>query len=229
MSHGGPATVLFVDDEPLELELYGDYFDREPAVSPLLARSADEALETLASTPVDCLVSDGLRTRDGESFVTVVKQHYPTLDTILYSGTGRDSLDVDDVERYLWKGASDDSAQSMEILAATIQELTEMATRSLQPGDDDEEWQILGHFPWLPDVDVGSTIVQALADRTGRDIVDLPPLYDAIDSDALSRLVTTATSREATPSVMVQFGYAGHRIRITSDGIVGFQPSGPPQ
>lgn len=225
MQDGGPATVLFVDDEPLELELYADYFDREPAVSPLLASTADEALATLESTTVDCLVSDGIQTRDGESFVTVVKQRYPGLGTILYSGTGRDSLAVDAVERYLWKGASDDSARSMEILAATIREMTEAASRSLHAEDDDEEWEILGHFPWASDIDVGSTIVQALADRTGRDIVDLPPLYDVIDSDALSRLVTTATSRETDPSVMVQFGYADQRLRVSSDGIVSYRPS----
>lgn len=214
--------MLFVDDEPLELELYADFFDKERTVVPVLAASAEAALETLRSEPVDCLVSDGIRTGDGESLVTVVKERYPALDTILYSGTDRAALPVDTVERYLQKG---DGSATLATLAATIREVTEAAERPLEADGEGGEWQVLGNFSWTADSDVGSTIVQALADQTDRDILDLPPLYDVIDSDALTRLVHTATHSAREPSVLIQFTYADTRLRISTDGVVTYQPT----
>ena len=224
MLNGGEATVLFVDDEPLELELYADFFEGERTVAPLLAGSAEAALDLLRSKPVDCLVSDSIQTRDGESFVTVAKDRYPDLDTILYSGTDRSALPVEKVERYLRKGDRDGST-TLATLAATIGEVTETANRTLEADGEGEEWRVLGNFSWASNADVGSTIVQALADQTDRDILDLPPLYEVIDSDALSRLVRTATQKEREPSVLVQFSYADTLLRISSDGVVTYRPT----
>lgn len=56
---------------------------------------------------------------------------------------------------------------------------------------------------------LSTAIVIELADRTDREIDELPPLYDAIDPTALDRLVDGADG-----SVSITFEYAGHRIAV---------------
>ncbi|MFC6863162.1 HalOD1 output domain-containing protein [Halomicroarcula sp. GCM10025817] len=215
MQQGGPTTVLFVDDEPLELELYTDFFEAEADITPVAAGSAAAGLEALASTPVDCLVSDGILTEDGRSFVTVAAETYPDLRTILYSGSERAALPVERVARYLRKGAD----VSLETLAATIREVT-TTSDTLATDGAGEEWRVLGTYSWTPETDVGSVVVQALAEQAGREVLEFPPLYDVVDSDALSRLVTGTFDRDADEAVQVQFSYDDYHLRITSDGVV---------
>lgn len=215
--------MLFVDDEPLELELYTDFFEAEADITPVAAGSAAEGLEALASTPVDCLVSDGIRTGDGQPFVTVAKESYPDLRTVLYSGSEREALPVQHVARYLRKGTREAGA-SLETLAATIREVT-AAGDSFATDGADEEWSVLGTYSWTPETDVGSVVVRALAEQAGREVLDFPPLYDVVDSDALSRLVSGTFDRESDQSVQVQFSYDDYHLRITSDGVVACQPA----
>ncbi|MFC7249060.1 HalOD1 output domain-containing protein [Halomicroarcula sp. GCM10025324] len=219
MEQGRSTTVLFVDDEPLELELYVDFFGRSAEVTPVGAGSAEEALETLMSTPVDCLVSDGIRTEDGRSFVSVAKERYPELRTILYSGSERDALPVKKVERYLRKGDQGNAGASLETLAAAVREVT-TTSRTLEADGAGEEWNVLGNFSWDHETDVGSAIVRALAEHADRDVLEFPPLYDVVDSDALSRLLTGSFDRNTDQSVQVQFSYDDYQLRITADGIL---------
>ncbi|MFC7018286.1 MULTISPECIES: HalOD1 output domain-containing protein [Haloarcula] len=218
MQQGGPTTVLFVDDEPLELELYTDFFETEAGITPVAAGSAEEGLAALASTSVDCLVSDGLLTEDGSSFVTVATETYPDLRTILYSGSKREALPVERVARYLRKGTSE-AGPALETLAATIREVTTSSDAVAADGAG-EEWRVLGTYSWTPEMDVGSVVVRALAEQADREVREFPPLYDAVDSDALSRLVTGTFDRDADEAVQVQFSYDDYHLRITSDGVV---------
>lgn len=61
---------------------------------------------------------------------------------------------------------------------------------------------------------VAERIVQAVADSTDDDALELPPLYDTIDPEALDALVTRISDGE------VSFNYAGQRVTVQSDGTV---------
>lgn len=57
-------------------------------------------------------------------------------------------------------------------------------------------------------------IVQDVAKSTNRDARELPPLYGAVDPEALDRLVTEMADGE------VSFTYAEHEITVTSGGTI---------
>ncbi|WP_049985274.1 HalOD1 output domain-containing protein [Halobellus rufus] len=61
---------------------------------------------------------------------------------------------------------------------------------------------------------VADQVVRKVASVTGTDEVDLPPLYDVIDPDALVRVVETMSSGEIT------FSYVDCDVTVDSDGSV---------
>ncbi|MFW6382637.1 MAG: HalOD1 output domain-containing protein [Haloferacaceae archaeon] len=61
---------------------------------------------------------------------------------------------------------------------------------------------------------VSVRVVEAVASATGRDELTLPPLYDAVDPDALDTLT------EGTRDVEISFVYAGYEVTVGSDGEV---------
>jgi hypothetical protein len=63
--------------------------------------------------------------------------------------------------------------------------------------------------------DVASVrVVQRVARETGRDATELPPLYDAVDPEALDAVV------ESVATTSVKFRYADHDVWIDADGTV---------
>ena len=70
-----------------------------------------------------------------------------------------------------------------------------------------------------PDVYPSTAVVLAVADELDRDELDLPPLGDAIDPDALDSLLRTASS-----DVSVTFRYAGFEIDVGTDGVELLSP-----
>jgi hypothetical protein len=60
-------------------------------------------------------------------------------------------------------------------------------------------------------------IVTAVADATGVDVLDLPPLYDAVDPEALGALVEHA---DADDTLRVEFRFAGCVVTVRGDGSV---------
>lgn len=57
-------------------------------------------------------------------------------------------------------------------------------------------------------------VVRVVADETGVDPLDLPPLYDTIDTDALNAAV------DGLESGSVRFDYAGLSVTVGGDGSV---------
>ena len=57
-------------------------------------------------------------------------------------------------------------------------------------------------------------VVRNVADANGVETGELPPLYDAIDPDALDGVVTTMSAGE------ISFTYAGQNVTVTSTGAV---------
>jgi len=59
-------------------------------------------------------------------------------------------------------------------------------------------------------------VVEALADATDTDPLELEPLYNVVDPEALDRLFRTDSGVPAS----VRFEYDGHTVEVGSDGSV---------
>jgi len=57
-------------------------------------------------------------------------------------------------------------------------------------------------------------IVEKTAKATDTDTLEQPPLYDAVDPEALDTLIERMSSGE------VEFVYAGHDVTVESDGTI---------
>ncbi|WP_049928402.1 HalOD1 output domain-containing protein [Halopiger goleimassiliensis] len=55
------------------------------------------------------------------------------------------------------------------------------------------------------------TVLDRIAAREGCDRTDLPPLYRAVDPEALAAVLAS------NPAVTVRFDYAGYRVEIDPD------------
>lgn len=78
-----------------------------------------------------------------------------------------------------------------------------------------------------PTEDVNTTVVMAVADATGTPAVELPPLYDVIDPDALSAMFQQGPGGRARTGVRVTFTMAGCDVSIR-DGEVTVTPESEP-
>lgn len=61
---------------------------------------------------------------------------------------------------------------------------------------------------------VSERVVEAVSARTRTDPLELPPLYDVLDPDALDALLATLSDGE------VSFPYAGYVVTVESSGAV---------
>ena len=86
---------------------------------------------------------------------------------------------------------------------------------------DDAATEIIHtRFTADPDADAADAvvvaIVESVATLTGDAITELPPLYETVDSEALTELV--ATSRARNHHVDVSFVYQGCHVTVSSRG-----------
>ena len=64
-------------------------------------------------------------------------------------------------------------------------------------------------------------VIERIAQLEGTDPIELtPPLYTAVDPDALDSLFHSATTDEPNPSGRVSFAYRGYDVTVRSDGAV---------
>jgi hypothetical protein len=64
---------------------------------------------------------------------------------------------------------------------------------------------------------VSERVIRTISTAADSDPTELPPLYDAIDPDALDALV------ERMSDGSVSFAYAGYDVTVESDGTVEFE------
>jgi PAS domain S-box-containing protein len=103
-------TVLHVDDDPDFVELTALFLEREDdrlAVETELCVA--DGLERLATEPVDCVVSDyDLPGSNGLEFLHAVREEYPVLPFILFTGKGSEQIASEAISAgitdYLQKG-----------------------------------------------------------------------------------------------------------------------------
>ncbi len=91
--------VLHVDDDPSVTDLTGRFLEREDnRFSVETAISATEGLERIieSSQPPDCVVSDyDMPEMDGIDFLQTVREEYPNLPFILFTGKGSEEIASD--------------------------------------------------------------------------------------------------------------------------------------
>lgn len=63
-------------------------------------------------------------------------------------------------------------------------------------------------------------VLRAVAAREGVDETDLPPLYDAVDPEALDTLLASV---QTDGQASVDFEYAGHSVVVSDDRTVSVE------
>lgn len=72
-----------------------------------------------------------------------------------------------------------------------------------------------------------AAVVDAVTAETDAAVEELPPLYDAVDADALDALLGDDRA-SASRGIRVEFDYAGYHVAIGSVGDVELTPLSPP-
>lgn len=63
-------------------------------------------------------------------------------------------------------------------------------------------------------------VIAAVAAVTGESATTLPPLFDAIEPDALDSLVAHARRKGSAGDHRISFSYAGFDVTVRADGVV---------
>ncbi|GCF12664.1 hypothetical protein Harman_05990 [Haloarcula mannanilytica] len=117
-------TVLHLDDNPNFSEIVSEFLEREDtAFSVVTATCVDEALTVLHDNSIDCIVSDyDMPDRDGLDFLELVRDDYPDLPFILFTGKGSEEIASQAISAgvtdYLQKGTG---TEQYTVLANRIQ------------------------------------------------------------------------------------------------------------
>lgn len=217
-----PVSVLHVDDEPPFLELAERSYARlDDSIALTTATTAIEATALLDEQVFDCVVCDYVTAPDGTAFVETVHDRCPNTPLILVSGKTIEELPEQSVRAYLTDYVQKGSHNPFETLVGridrhTAEGLSSVMRHSFLAGTESGSTSI-----WTIDMRDGPTmgILAIIATLRDCDIVDLPPLFDAIDADALEAIFA-AVSPLDYPGIELRFPYDGFDILVSNDGTV---------
>lgn len=82
------------------------------------------------------------------------------------------------------------------------------------PPDQD----LLVSFDWTAFDSPSSALVDVIAEELTVDPMDLDPLYQRVDPDALNSLFEPRNGRRPLPGTSVEFTYADFRVRVNASG-----------
>lgn len=140
--------ILHVDDEPSITDLTGTFLEREDdRFAVQTATSADEGVVNINDRPPDCVVSDyNMPGTDGIEFLQAVREEYPDLPFILFTGKGSEAVASDaiaaGVTDYLQKGSG---TERYELLANRIRNAVR-TRRETERADRQEQLMRLTEF-----------------------------------------------------------------------------------
>jgi len=112
-------SVLYVDDEPMLLDLAKIFLERTGDFRVDTVTSASAALDTLARTSYDCIISDyQMPVMDGIAFLKTIRSRGNVVPFIIFTGKGREEVVIEALNSgadfYLQKGG-DPKAQFVEL------------------------------------------------------------------------------------------------------------------
>jgi PAS domain S-box-containing protein len=148
--------VIHVDDEPGFADLAAKFLEREDdRLTVETATSASEALDRLDEHDYDCIVSDyDMPGQDGIEFLETVREDYPDLPFILFTGKGSEEVASEAISAgltdYLQKGA--DSSR-YEVLANRIQNAISHQESERELKIFKEAIEHAGHSIYIADTD----------------------------------------------------------------------------
>jgi PAS domain S-box-containing protein len=106
--------ILHVDDDSEWLDLASTFLEREQELFDIeTVTSASDGLERLQTEDFDCIISDyDMPEMDGLAFLSQVRNQYPDLPFILFTGKGSEEIASESISAgvtdYLQKGGSSD-------------------------------------------------------------------------------------------------------------------------
>ncbi|WP_302081208.1 PAS domain S-box protein [Salinibaculum rarum] len=104
--------VLVVDDDAELADVVAEFLEREhDGISAMTAGGADEALELIDESPVDCIVSDyDMPGTNGLELLRAVRETHPDIPFVLFTGKGSEEIASEaisaGVTEYLQKGTA---------------------------------------------------------------------------------------------------------------------------
>lgn len=100
-------------------------------------------------------------------------------------------------------------------------------TRSSRPGDDgpagSRDEVIRATFDWS-EVTPSTAVVETVAIAANRDPLELEPLFDSVDPDALDTLVRSTENDSPDGNATVRFVHDGYEVTVHRDGTVVVRP-----
>jgi DNA-binding NtrC family response regulator len=104
-------SVLYVDDEPVLLNVCKIYLERRPDISVSVASSVENALKLIETSSFDVIVSDyQMPGTDGIGFLKILRDKRCVIPFILFTGRGREEVMTEALESgamfYLQKGGN---------------------------------------------------------------------------------------------------------------------------
>ncbi len=130
-----PSTILICDDAPVDRLLIRRLLESSGNGYEILeATDGSQALRSLATNPVDLVVTDlAMPNTDGLQLVRQIKEHWPHLPVVLVTGVGSEQSAL----QALVAGAASYSPKSIlsRDLCRTVQFVLEIAAHSTRGGD----------------------------------------------------------------------------------------------
>lgn len=144
-------SVLYVDDEPVLLELGKTFLEMSGSLNVDTAISAAEAIRLISTHPVDCIISDyQMPEMDGIAFLKFIRANHGHLPFILFTGRGREEVVIEAFSNaadfYLQKGG-DPTAQFFELEHKIKLAIERRKTQDELRGSRQRMADIIDHLP----------------------------------------------------------------------------------
>ncbi|WP_336025165.1 response regulator [Halobellus salinisoli] len=117
--------VLHIDDHPKFSDLVKTYVEKtDDRITVHTETDPRTAIDRLDSEPIDCLVSDyQMPGMDGLDVLETVRETYPNLPFILFTGQGNEQIASDAIKAGVTNYLQKDGVESYELLANRVQNL----------------------------------------------------------------------------------------------------------